>query len=191
MLPILVYGYVMKRLALIALFGTLALSGCSTDEVSNKAKEARQTAQEAQDGYNKYKDAASEGWAQGEGLSKSGSGTAKTSGCKRPSKVVDISFSKTKYPNIFAHTERAIQKGEPKVLILNRRGAEERRKQLLAGIPTKPGFDRDEYAPAVGRDTWKADVEYVPSSENRSHGSSMGIKLRQYCDGTRFRYLFY
>jgi hypothetical protein len=33
---------------------------------------------------------------------------------------------------------------------------------------------------------WKADVRYVPSSENRSHGSSLGAKLRRFCDGTRF-----
>ena len=38
---------------------------------------------------------------------------------------------------------------------------------------------------------WKADVAYVPSSENRSHGSAMGIKLRRFCDGTRFTYVFY
>ena len=44
-----------------------------------------------------------------------------------------------------------------------------------------------------GRDPtgWKADVAYVPSSENRSHGSVMGIKLRRFCDGTRFRCVFY
>jgi hypothetical protein len=36
-----------------------------------------------------------------------------------------------------------------------------------------------------------ADVAYVPSAENRSHGSRLGIKLRRYCDGTRFRYVFY
>ena len=29
-----------------------------------------------------------------------------------------------------------------------------------------------------------------PSSENRSHGSTLGIKLRRFCDGTRFRYVF-
>ena len=36
-----------------------------------------------------------------------------------------------------------------------------------------------------------ADVAYVPSSENRSHGSVMGIKLRRFCDGTKFNYVFY
>jgi hypothetical protein len=36
---------------------------------------------------------------------------------------------------------------------------------------------------------WMADVAYVPSSENRSHGSTMGVKLRRFCNGTRFRYV--
>jgi hypothetical protein len=35
-----------------------------------------------------------------------------------------------------------------------------------------------------------ADVKYVPSSENRSHGSSLGAKLHGLCNGTRFRYVF-
>ena len=64
-------------------------------------------------------------------------------------------------------------------------------------------MDRDEYPPALGRGKgahlvrganprgWRADVAYVPSHENRSHGSTMGIKLRRFCDGTRFRYVFY
>jgi hypothetical protein len=52
-------------------------------------------------------------------------------------------------------------------------------------------MDRDEYPPAVGRSSVRASVRYVPSSENRSHGATLGIKLRRYCDGTRFRYVFY
>jgi hypothetical protein len=35
-----------------------------------------------------------------------------------------------------------------------------------------------------------ADVAYVPSAENRSHGSSLGGKLRRFCNGTKFRYAF-
>jgi hypothetical protein len=37
---------------------------------------------------------------------------------------------------------------------------------------------------------WMADVAYVPSSENRSHGSSLGAKLRPFCDGTKSQYAF-
>ena len=86
--------------------------------------------------------------------------------------------------------------------MLNRRGANDRRERLLRDIPTRDGFDRDEYPPAVGRGRgsglergrdprgWKADVRYVPSSENRSHGASLGNKLADFCDRTRFRYVF-
>ena len=37
---------------------------------------------------------------------------------------------------------------------------------------------------------WLADVAYVPSSENRSHGASLGAKLRRYCNGVKCRYVF-
>jgi len=72
-----------------------------------------------------------------------------------------------------------------------------------ATYPTRPAQDRDEYPPAVGRGHgaglergsnprgWRADVRYVPSSENRSHGSTLGIKLRRLCNGVRVRYAFY
>jgi hypothetical protein len=125
------------------------------------------------------------------------------SGCVRPSAVQNISFSKTKYPNIRRHFLASLRKGWPRTLVLNRSGADARRDRLLAAYPTRPGLDRDEYPPAVGRGTglgpergvdprgWRADVRYVPSHENRSHGSTMGIKLRRFCNGTRFRYVFY
>lgn len=123
--------------------------------------------------------------------------------CTKPAGVQNITFSATKYPDIRRHLLRALRKGWPRILVLNRKGAEARRERLLASYPTKRGFDRDEYPPAIGRGIgpgltrganptgWMADVEYVPSAENRSHGSVMGIKLRRFCDGTRFRYVFY
>jgi hypothetical protein len=117
-----------------------------------------------------------------------------------------LSFSTTKYPNIKAHAEAAIAKGWPRMLVVNHTGTHPCRDRLLTGIDTEPGFDRDEYPPAVGRGRangklrglvrgisplgWMADVMYVPSSENRSHGSSLGAKLRRLCNGTRFRYAF-
>jgi len=80
--------------------------------------------------------------------------------------------------------------------------AEHARDRLLEDIPTRDGYDRDEYPPAVGRGKgkdlergsnphgWMAHVRYVPSSENRSHGSSMGAQLRRFCNGVQFRYAF-
>jgi Deoxyribonuclease NucA/NucB len=111
--------------------------------------------------------------------------------CVRPEGVADISFSRTKYPNIRRHFRRAVRDGWPRVLELRRGGADERRDDLLDAYPTRDGFDRDEYPPAVGRGEADAHVAYVPSSENRSHGATLGIKLRRFCDGTRFRYVFY
>src|SRR3954462_15234818 len=43
-----------------------------------------------------------------------------TATCSRPKGVQPISFSKTKYPNIKRHMERAIAKGWPSTLVLNR-----------------------------------------------------------------------
>jgi hypothetical protein len=125
------------------------------------------------------------------------------SGCVLPRAVQNISFSATKYPNIRRHFLGALGKGWPRTLVLNRSGADARRDRLLVPYPTALGQDRDEYPPAVGRGKgpglergvdprgWRADVRYVPSHENRSHGSTMGIKLRRFCNGTRFRYVFY
>jgi hypothetical protein len=123
--------------------------------------------------------------------------------CTKPKRVQNISFSKTKYPNIRRHFLDALSEGWPRILVLNRPGADARRDRLLESYPAREGFDRDEYPPAVGRGKgrgltkgssprgWRADVRYVPSSENRSHGSTLGIKLRRFCDGTRFQYVFY
>jgi len=112
-------------------------------------------------------------------------------GCVLSPTVQDIGFSATKYPHIRAHMNRAIRQGWPRVLVLTRDGADERRDRLLADYPIVKGYDRDEYSPAIGRAGWLGHVEYVPASENRSHGATMGAKLRRFCSGTRFRYVFY
>ena len=122
--------------------------------------------------------------------------------CSKPSAVQRIAFSKARYPHIRKHALAAIRAGWPAVLVINRPGADARRDRLLEDVRTRDGYDRDEYPPAVGRGRgkglvrgshprgWMADVAYVPSAENRSHGSSLGGKLRRFCDGTKFRYVF-
>ena len=123
--------------------------------------------------------------------------------CRHSADVQNITFSKTRYAHIRAHFLAALRRGWPRTLVLNRRGADARRERVLRDVPTRDGFDRDEYPPAVGAGKgeglecgryprgWKAEVRYVPSSENRSHGSLLGITLWRFCDGTRFRYVFY
>jgi len=128
--------------------------------------------------------------------------------CSRPATVQRLLFSSSKYPNIKAHTLAAIAQGQPRILVLNRPGAAQRRDRLLeeSGLAPRADEDRDEYPPAVGRGRangsqkglvrginplgWMADVMYVPDRENQSHGSSLGAKLRGLCNGTRFRYVF-
>jgi hypothetical protein len=73
------------------------------------------------------------------------------SSCVRPQGVLRLVFSKTKYRHIREHVMDALGKGWPKVMVLNREGADERRDRLLEDIPTRPGMDRDEYPAAVGR----------------------------------------
>jgi hypothetical protein len=109
----------------------------------------------------------------------------KKASCVTTAGVQPIGFSKTKYPNICKHFLAAVGKGRPRILVLNRPGASRRRERLLADVPTRDGYDRDQYPPAVARGHgvhirgssppgWMGDVAYVPSSENRSHGSTMG-----------------
>jgi hypothetical protein len=123
-------------------------------------------------------------------------------GCDRPHGVQRLTFDASEYPNIRRHFRSAVRGGWPRRLVLNRRGADARRDRLLEHYPTREGKDRDEYPPAVGRGRgkgltrgrnprgWKASVRYVPSSENRSHGASLGNQLEGYCNGTSFRYVF-
>lgn len=126
--------------------------------------------------------------------------------CVLNSRVQPIGFSKTKYPNIRQHYKDAVGNGWPRILVVDRRGSAQRRDRLLdeSGLGTMPSRDRDEYPPATGRGRgsraltrginprgWRASVRYVPSGENRSHGSVLGAKLRRFCDGQKFRYVFY
>jgi hypothetical protein len=127
---------------------------------------------------------------------------AGTAECVRPTGVQRIVFSAQRFPNVRRHFRGALRRGWPLRLVLNRRGADARRERVLRNIRTREGFDRDEYPPAIGRGRrpglergrnprgWKADVRYVPTSENRSHGATLGDRLEPFCNGTRFRYVF-
>jgi hypothetical protein len=117
--------------------------------------------------------------------------TTTTGACTHADRVVVVAISKTRYPAILHHIRVAIRAGWPRVLTIHRAGADRRRDRALAGIPTRPGMDRDEWPMAFARRSWRTHVAYVPSDENRGSGASISLKLRRYCDGTRFRVIGY
>ena len=57
--------------------------------------------------------------------------------CVSPAGVANVSFSRTRYPNILRHYRAAVAEGWPRVLVLNRLGAHTRRTKLLRRIATR------------------------------------------------------
>lgn len=93
-----------------------------------------------------------------------------------------------RYPLTTDHILDAIRTGERRLLHIDRRHADEHRAEATRGIPTRRGYDRDEYPPAFSREGGRgADVRYVRSSDNRGAGASLGNQLRGYCNGQAFR----
>lgn len=99
---------------------------------------------------------------------------------------VKIDFPEDRYPLTAKHIKEAIESGESKICTIDREGAEENRKLSLKGIPTKSGYDRDEWPMAMCEEGGEgADIEYIPPSDNRGAGSWVGNQLENYEDGTK------
>lgn len=97
-----------------------------------------------------------------------------------------LNFPVDRYPQTAAHIKSAITRGESSICTIDRGGADENREESLAGIPTKDGYDRDEWPMAMCSEGGKgADVAYVESSDNRGSGSWVGNQLERYPNGTR------
>jgi hypothetical protein len=113
---------------------------------------------------------------------------AQASGCKlqiRPAVRIEVPASR--WPNVADHIAD-VDERYPRVLHVDRGGADANRVEALKGYPTDPDRDRDEYPPAVSREGGEgAHVRYVDDSENQAQGASMGYSLRPYCDGSHFR----
>lgn len=101
-----------------------------------------------------------------------------------------LEFPADRFPSVAAHIASAILSGESAICTIDRGGADQRREQSLAGIPTRDGFDRDEWPMAMcaegGAD---ASVAYIDPSENRGAGSWVGNQLERYPDGTRVKFV--
>nr|MDH3075825.1 NucA/NucB deoxyribonuclease domain-containing protein [Bacillus velezensis]MDH3104091.1 NucA/NucB deoxyribonuclease domain-containing protein [Bacillus velezensis]MDH3139005.1 NucA/NucB deoxyribonuclease domain-containing protein [Bacillus velezensis] len=103
---------------------------------------------------------------------------------KKADKV--IYFPADKYPETAKHIENAISKGKSAVCTIDRDGAENNRSQSLKDVPTKKGYDRDEWPMAFCAEGGSgADIEYITPSDNRGAGSWVSHKLSDYPDGTR------
>ncbi|MGE6632201.1 NucA/NucB deoxyribonuclease domain-containing protein [Bacillus sp. NPDC077027] len=101
-----------------------------------------------------------------------------------------VYFPKQRYPETGAHIQDAISQGHSDVCTIDRDGADARRKESLKGIPTKPGYDRDEWPMAVCLEGGKgASVRYVTPSDNRGAGSWVSHQISGYPDGKRVLFI--
>lgn len=98
---------------------------------------------------------------------------------------VKLKFPADKYPETARHIKNAIKKGASPVCTIDREGADENREESLKNIPTKRGYDRDEFPMAMCEEGGAgADIEYISPSDNRGAGSWVSHKLSEYEDGT-------
>lgn len=99
----------------------------------------------------------------------------------------EIMISRSRYPESAKHIEDAIALGQPKVLTIERGGANVRRREALKGTPVRKGYDRDEYPPAfVEQGGGSSSKRYISPSDNRGSGACMGNQCRSLPNGTKF-----
>jgi hypothetical protein len=130
--------------------------------------------------------------AEATGMSVVWDGTTQTIHLDKSSESYDavLEFPADQYPQVAAHIASAILAGESSICTIDRSGAEQRREASLAGIPTREGFDRDEWPMAMCKEGGAgASVVYIDPSENRGAGSWVGNALEKYQDGTRVKFV--
>lgn len=99
--------------------------------------------------------------------------TCSTCPCQRT-----VVISRAASPQAAQHVQDAQAAGHPGVLTYDPPGRPARRRAALAGIPTVPGMDRDEYPPAVFAEGGAgASVRHIPLADNRSAGGQMAAQL--------------
>ncbi|MEC0232565.1 NucA/NucB deoxyribonuclease domain-containing protein [Paenibacillus alba] len=110
----------------------------------------------------------------------------KTTLSQNTSTQVTLVVPSERFPETAAHIKTAEEHGESQICTINRKGAEANRKESLKGVPTKKGYDRDEFPMAMCAEGGKgADIQYVTPSDNRGAGSWIANQLEKYEDGTK------
>ena len=97
----------------------------------------------------------------------------------------------SRWPNVYKTHKKYLGKKTIKNLTYdsNPNNRRERRQESLRGYSMLSGFDRDEFPYATTKEGGKgAAVNYVPSSENRSHGANLGsfIRVNKLKSGDKF-----
>lgn len=101
-----------------------------------------------------------------------------------------LEFPADRFPQTAAHIASAILAGESAICTIDRTGADANREASLAGIPTRDGYDRDEWPMAMCAEGGAgADIAYVEPDDNRGAGSWVGNALDQYPNGTRVKFV--
>jgi hypothetical protein len=115
-------------------------------------------------------------------------------GCTYKKDPVTVVVDSRKYPASALHLFIAARNGVPEILHINRDPGYDLRANSLEGIPSNSTFDRDEVPFAVSNEAvvynrvrGTSDIAYIPFSDNRGSGSSMGGQLSGYCTGQSFR----
>lgn len=122
-------------------------------------------------------------------------------GCERPRKTVTVRLSRRRYPEATLHFEVAWHQDVPRRYTIARGLADENRDAWEPLVPAGVDADgdgkdddRDEVPMAFTKEGGRkaangrsaSHIAYVDASDNRGAGSSIGGRLRGYCNGTRF-----
>jgi hypothetical protein len=123
-------------------------------------------------------------------------------GCERPRRTVTVRLSRRKYPETTLHFEVAWRHDVPSRYTIARGLADDNRDAWEPLVPAGVGADgdgkeddRDEVPMAFTKEGGRkaangrsaSHIAYVDASDNRGAGSSIGGRLRGYCNGTRFQ----
>ncbi|WP_435168208.1 NucA/NucB deoxyribonuclease domain-containing protein [Paenibacillus glycanilyticus] len=101
-----------------------------------------------------------------------------------------LEFPADRYPETAKHIREAMASGESKICTIDRENAEENRKESLKDIPTKKGYDRDEWPMAMCKEGGDgADIAYIAPSDNRGAGAWVSNQLDTFPDGTRVEFI--
>jgi hypothetical protein len=114
--------------------------------------------------------------------------------CTYQKEVVTVTMDSNKYPASALHIYIAARAGVPEVLHINRDPGYDIRLNSLEGIESNSKYDRDESpfamsneAAVYNKSKGTSDIAFIPFSDNRGSGSSLGGQLSEYCDGQAFR----